>query len=161
MFACMKCFENVFENVLIRPQLFVQEKKYVFTLDIATLVKWCNSKGILTGICNNYYETNGLHLMHNQWGLPVWSWSHQFAPTKLYFHFLSHWMGYDRGESFPFNFQPDGNPFGSKSKGKQSLRSYPIQYVRNRKYSFLSVCKMTRHFGSGLCFIRPQMLAKQ
>ena len=23
---------------------------------------------------------------------------------KLYFHFLSHWMGYDRGDNFPFNF---------------------------------------------------------
>ena len=23
---------------------------------------------------------------------------------KLYFHFLSHWMGYDHGDSFPFDF---------------------------------------------------------
>ena len=36
---------------------------------------------------------------------------------KLNFHFLSHWMGYDRGDSIPFDFEPNGIPFGSKSKG--------------------------------------------
>ena len=36
-------------------------------------------------------------------------------------------MGYDRGDNFPFDFEPNGNPFGSKSKGKLSPRSYPIQ----------------------------------
>ena len=46
-------------------------------------------------------------------------------------------MGYDRGDSFPFDFDPNGIPFGSKSKGKLSPRSYPIQC--ERKYSFLSV----------------------
>ena len=45
---------------------------------------------------------------------------------KLCFHFLSHWMGYDRGGSFPFDFEPNGFPFGSKSIGKLSPRSYPI-----------------------------------
>ena len=44
-------------------------------------------------------------------------------------------MGYDRCDSFPF----DAIPFGSKSKGKLSPRSYPIQFERNWKYSFLSV----------------------
>ena len=58
---------------------------------------------------------------------------------KLYFHFLSHWMGYDRGDSFPFDFKPNGIPFGSKSKGKMSPRSYPIQYERKWKHSFLRV----------------------
>ena len=48
-------------------------------------------------------------------------------------------MGYDRGDSFPFNFEPNGIPFGSKLEGKQSPRSYPIQYERKRKYSFLIV----------------------
>ena len=42
---------------------------------------------------------------------------------KLVFHFLSHWMGYDRGDSFPFDFEPNGIAFGSKSKGKLSPRS--------------------------------------
>ena len=31
---------------------------------------------------------------------------------KLVFHFLSNWMGYDRGDSFPFDFEPNENPFG-------------------------------------------------
>ena len=48
-------------------------------------------------------------------------------------------MGYDRGDSFPFDFEPNGFPFGSKSKGKLSPRSYPIQCERKWKYSFLSV----------------------
>ena len=44
-------------------------------------------------------------------------------------------MGYDRGDSFPFDFEPNG----SKSKGKLSPRPYPIQCERKWKYSFLSV----------------------
>ena len=40
-------------------------------------------------------------------------------------------MGYDRGDSFPFEKE--------NSKGKLSPRSYPIQYGRTWKYSFLSV----------------------
>ena len=38
---------------------------------------------------------------------------------KLYFLFLSHWMGYGCGDSFPFGFEPNGIPFSSKSKGKR------------------------------------------
>ena len=48
-------------------------------------------------------------------------------------------MGYDRGDSFPFDFDPNEDPFGSKSKGKLSPRSYPIQCESKWKYSFLSV----------------------
>ena len=48
-------------------------------------------------------------------------------------------MGYDRGDSFPFDFEPNGIPFGSKSKGKLLPRSYAIQCERKWKYSFLSV----------------------
>ena len=40
---------------------------------------------------------------------------------------------------FPFDFEPNGSPFCSKSKGKLSPQSYPIQCERNWKYSFLSV----------------------
>ena len=47
-------------------------------------------------------------------------------------------MGYDRGDSFPLDFEPNGNPFGSKSKGKLSPRSYPIQFERKSNTSFLS-----------------------
>ena len=31
---------------------------------------------------------------------------------KLVFHFLSNGMGYDRGDRFPFDFEPNGLPFG-------------------------------------------------
>ena len=47
-------------------------------------------------------------------------------------------MGYDHGDSSPFDFEPNGFPFGLKSKGKLTPRSYPIQYERKWKYSFLS-----------------------
>ena len=47
-------------------------------------------------------------------------------------------MGYDHGDSYPLDFEPNGNQFGSKSKGKLSPRSYPIQCERKWKYSFLS-----------------------
>ena len=52
-------------------------------------------------------------------------------------------MGYDRGDSFPLDVEPNGIPYGSKSKGKFSPRSYPIQYERKlekkrneRQFSF-------------------------
>ena len=48
-------------------------------------------------------------------------------------------MGYDRGDSFRFHFEPKGIPFGSKSKGKLSPRSYPIQLERKSNTSFFSV----------------------
>ena len=51
-------------------------------------------------------------------------------------------MGYDHGDSLPFDFEPNGIPFGSKSKGKLSPRSHPIQYERKWKYSFLIVLLM-------------------
>ena len=63
---------------------------------------------------------------------------HFVATQNSYFHFLSHWMGYDRGDSFPFDSEPNLFPFGSKSKGKLSPWSYPIQFERKWKYSFLS-----------------------
>ena len=66
----------------------------------------------------------------------------QFTLRKLYFHFLSDLMGYDSGDSFLFDFEPNGIPFGSKLKEKLSPRSYPIQCERNWKYSFLSVQKL-------------------
>ena len=47
-------------------------------------------------------------------------------------------MGYDRGDSFPFDFKQNGIPFGSKSKGILSPRSYPIQCEWKWITSFLS-----------------------
>ena len=48
-------------------------------------------------------------------------------------------MGYDRGDSFPFDFEPNGIPFGSNRKENLSPRSYPIKYERKWQYSFLCV----------------------
>ena len=52
-------------------------------------------------------------------------------------------MGYDRGDSFLSDFEPNEIPFGSKSKGKLSPGSYTIQCERKWKYSFLSVVLQT------------------
>ena len=54
-------------------------------------------------------------------------------------------MGYDGGDSYPLDFEPNGFPFGSKSKGKQSPRSYPIQYEWKWNMSFLSVHATVMH----------------
>ena len=51
---------------------------------------------------------------------------------------------------FPFDFEPNGIPFGSKSKGKLSLRSYPIQCESKYNASFPSVCySYGKHFQTG------------
>ena len=60
-------------------------------------------------------------------------------------------MGFDRGESFTFDFEPAGIPFGLKLKGKLSPRSYPIQF--ERKYSFLIP------MGAGLQINQPSTIA--
>ena len=49
-------------------------------------------------------------------------------------------MGYDHGDSFPFDFESNEIPFSSKSKGKLSPRSYPIQFEREMDIQF-SQCK--------------------
>ena len=51
-------------------------------------------------------------------------------------------MGYDRGDSFSFDFESNGIPFVSKSKGELSPRSYHIQFERNWNASFLSAIIM-------------------
>ena len=45
-------------------------------------------------------------------------------------------MGCDSGDSFPFDFEPNENPSGSKLKGKLSPRSYPIHLKGNRNIVF-------------------------
>ena len=39
-------------------------------------------------------------------------------------------MGYDRDDSVPFDFEPNGIPLNSKSKGTLSTRLYPIRFER-------------------------------
>ena len=71
-------------------------------------------------------------------------------------------MGYDRGDSFPFDFKPNGIPFGSKSKGKLSPRSYPIQYERKWNTSFLSVDEILERSGlKPACIIGARLMAIQ
>ena len=53
-------------------------------------------------------------------------------------------MGSETGDSFPSDLEPNVIQFGSKSKGKLSPRSYPIQFERKWKYSFLSVFHAVR-----------------
>ena len=57
--------------------------------------------------------------------------------TKLGVHFLSNRMGCDRGDSFPFDFEPN-------RLGKLSPRLYPIQFERKWNTSFLSVQRKCR-----------------
>ena len=49
---------------------------------------------------------------------------------KLNFHFLSNWMGYDRGGSFLFDFEPNGISLVQNLMGKLSPRSYSIEFER-------------------------------
>ena len=65
-------------------------------------------------------------------------------------------MGYDRGDSFPYDFEPNRIPFGSKSKGKLSPRSYPIQCERKWKYSFLSVTVQIMHLHARGFFVNKK-----
>ena len=50
-------------------------------------------------------------------------------------------MEYDRGNSFPFDFEPNEILFVSKLKCKLARRSYSSQYERKEKSIFLAdVC---------------------
>jgi len=55
-------------------------------------------------------------------------------------------MEYDRGDSFSFDFEPNGNPFGSNSKGKLHHDHIPFNLKGNGNVVFsvcLSVKKLT------------------
>ena len=57
-------------------------------------------------------------------------------------------MEYDRSDSFPFDFEPNGIPFGSKLKRKLSLRSDLIHCEKKWKHSFVSVQAYLHLFNS-------------
>ena len=89
---------------------------------------------LMFATCANIGQWSGVYVicihiycMH----VPAWK--------KLYFQFLSHWMVYDHGDNFPFDFKPNEIPVASKLKWKMTSWSYPIQCERNWKYRFLSV----------------------
>ena len=66
--------------------------------------------------------------------------SHPYITSKeTNFWFLSHCMKYDRGDSFPFDYEPNGVPLVSQSKGKLSPRSHSLQSERNLKSKYLRV----------------------
>ena len=53
-------------------------------------------------------------------------------------------MRYDRGDSFAFDFEPNGISFGSKSKGKLSNRdhiSFNVKGNGNTVYSAQDSCR--------------------
>ena len=58
---------------------------------------------------------------------------------NLYFHFLSHLMGYDCGDSFTFDFWTNWISIWLKIERKLSPQSYPIQFERKCNISFLIV----------------------
>ena len=62
-------------------------------------------------------------------------------------------MGYDHGDSFISDFEPNRIPFVSKSKGKLLRRSYPIQFEKKSNTSFLSAV--------GKCLKRKRKLLSQ
>ena len=78
------------------------------------------------------------------------------ALRKLDFHFLSNLMGYDRGDSDPFDFELNGIPFGSKSNGTLSPRLYPIRFKGNGSLVF-SVCRCG---GLGSCTTHREIFPK-
>ena len=108
-----------------------------------TSIVWLMGSGSVAIFAERLQECDA-HPWHIN--IDVWCAS-QFVQTalrKLYFHFLSNWMVLDHVDSFPFDFEPNGILFGSKLNGKLSPRSYPIQYDRKWKYSFLSVKFVTK-----------------
>ena len=74
----------------------------------------------------------------------IWSWwqfSFRFWTKQ---NSIKWRMNIDR---FPFDFEKNGVPFCSKSKGKLSLRSYPIQFKRKTVTTIIShsICKENCH----------------
>ena len=49
------------------------------------------------------------------------------------------------------DFEPNGNPFGSKSKRKQSPQSYPIQCGRKLEIEFFQCRVMIEGLKNELC----------
>ena len=86
------------------------------------------------------------HVEFKRWNLIRFL--HGHALRKLYFYFLSRWMGYDRGDSFPFDFEPNGIPFGSNRKQNCHHDHIPFSVKGNRNI-VLSVCSV---FSSVLIF---------
>ena len=63
-----------------------------------------------------------------------------FATThtlkKINVQSLSDSKEHDRSKSFSFDYEANGIPFGSQSKGALSLRLYSFQFERNKRKYF-------------------------
>ena len=61
---------------------------------------------------------------------------------KIDFRFLPNLKEYDRADSFPFDFEPNGISFGSKLKGKlfkYILNQMEFHLVQNREGKFVGI----------------------
>ena len=64
---------------------------------------------------------------------------------KLYSHFLSNLMGYDHGDSFPFDFEPNGIPFGSENRNEKLSNHDHIPFkVKGNGNIVLSGCMLLK-----------------
>ena len=59
---------------------------------------------------------------------------------KLYSHFLSYWIGYDCGDSFLFDFEPNGIPFGSENRKENCHHDHIPFNVEGNVIIIFSVC---------------------
>ena len=101
-------------------------KKMMHANDVLQLLSilWCPSNA-----CRSFFGCYCFSELRDFVVARSWSAMHTEKTTLPFL--LSNWMGgYDRGDSFPFDFQPNAIPFSWKSKGKLSPRSYPIQFER-------------------------------
>ena len=121
---------------------FYQKQK---DINIFLPILWGNS--LQRGFCSKYLL--GIWRISSSWDaiLPITNITYT---EKTMFPFPFTLMGYDCGDSFPLDFEPNRIPFGSKSKGKLSSRSYPIQFDKKLNNSFLSALRKIllyeRHF---------------
>ena len=63
-----------------------------------------------------------------------------YALRKLVFHFLEDLIGNGRGDRFPFDFEQNGNSFGSENRKENCHHDqFPFNLKGNGNTSFLSV----------------------
>ena len=53
---------------------------------------------------------------------------------KVYLGFLSNWKEYDCGDGFPFEYELNRFPFGSKSKGNSLFPLHSFQFARHHNF---------------------------
>ena len=115
-------FPWYFNNHTILYFLFIKQDSFLYSLDLFLCNFIFKNYSFIYFFSDLYSWFLLIFIYRGERGFrpyismpPFWfrraSW---FALRKLYFQFLSSWMGYDHGDSFPFDFKLNGNPFGSK-----------------------------------------------